>query len=202
MRCVVRWTESVPTNLVASEIANSFPMMEGQKLQAIADDIKAQGLLNAIVLWKDPAKPGSVHTILDGRNRYEACKLIGHVLTAENVREFIGTYEEAEAYSNSVNNERRQLTAKDKESYVRKLFAKYPDKSCRKIAIICGYSHVFVAKVKDQIDNPPEKEKVEKMRKDILALPDEWLKVFGKSLEIELKELLETLGWKVLPVKK
>ena len=48
------------------EVANLFPLMEGDEYEALCDDIKANGLLDAI--WMHP--DGS---ILDGRNRYRAC---------------------------------------------------------------------------------------------------------------------------------
>jgi hypothetical protein len=49
-------------------IAELFPMMPDEELQALADDIKANGLLHAIIL--DDEKQ-----IVDGRNRLAACKL-------------------------------------------------------------------------------------------------------------------------------
>jgi len=51
------------------EIANIFPMMSQTELTALADDIKHTGLQNKITLYENK--------ILDGRNRYEACKLVG-----------------------------------------------------------------------------------------------------------------------------
>ena len=46
-----------------------FPKLSEQDLQALADDIKANGLLNPIVTLDGQ--------ILDGRNRYEACGIAG-----------------------------------------------------------------------------------------------------------------------------
>jgi hypothetical protein len=51
------------------EAANIFPLMPGNELQKLADDIKANGLKNPIVLLNDK--------VLDGRNRLLACKLAG-----------------------------------------------------------------------------------------------------------------------------
>jgi ParB-like chromosome segregation protein Spo0J len=46
-----------------------FPEMTKAELQALADDIQLRGLLQSIVLYEGK--------ILDGRNRYKACKIAG-----------------------------------------------------------------------------------------------------------------------------
>ncbi len=55
--------------LTYHEIANIFPMMSQPELLALADDIKQTGLQNKIILYEGK--------ILDGRNRYEACRMVG-----------------------------------------------------------------------------------------------------------------------------
>lgn len=50
------------------EYANLFPMIPQDELKILADDIKQNGLVNPIVLLNNK--------IIDGRNRYEACKLV------------------------------------------------------------------------------------------------------------------------------
>src|SRR5262249_36087714 len=52
------------------ELANEFPLLEGEELDDLAKDIKNNGLREQIVLLDDK--------ILDGRNRYNACKQIGY----------------------------------------------------------------------------------------------------------------------------
>ena len=47
-----------------------FPMLNEQELQDLADDIKANGLLNKISRDKDGQ-------ILEGRNRLKACQIAG-----------------------------------------------------------------------------------------------------------------------------
>jgi N6-adenosine-specific RNA methylase IME4 len=51
------------------EIANIFPMMSEHELSSLAQDIKQNGLQNAITLCEGK--------ILDGRNRFEACRIAG-----------------------------------------------------------------------------------------------------------------------------
>jgi len=53
----------------AHPAADTFPMMTSDELKTLAEDIRAQGLHRPIVLLDG--------LILDGRNRFEACKLAG-----------------------------------------------------------------------------------------------------------------------------
>lgn len=50
-------------------IANVFPMMTDAEIQELAQDIKINGLKESILIFEDK--------ILDGRNRYAACKISG-----------------------------------------------------------------------------------------------------------------------------
>jgi len=50
-----------------------FPLMEGAEYQALVDDIKANGLRDPIVRYKD----GERSWLLDGRNRLRACRDAG-----------------------------------------------------------------------------------------------------------------------------
>jgi N6-adenosine-specific RNA methylase IME4 len=47
-------------------LADLFPLLEGDELDALAADIKTRGLLHPIVLYEEK--------ILDGRNRWNACR--------------------------------------------------------------------------------------------------------------------------------
>lgn len=50
-------------------LADLFPMMDETALAELAADIKAESQREPIYLWRDE--------IIDGRNRYKACKLAG-----------------------------------------------------------------------------------------------------------------------------
>jgi hypothetical protein len=77
-------------------LANLFPLLEGAELQALADDIREHGLLEAIVTFED--------AILDGRNRFRACEIAG---VAPRFKPFEGG--DPLAYVLSLNLERRHL---------------------------------------------------------------------------------------------
>ena len=55
--------------LTAHPLSEAFPLLEGEELQALADDIKANGLREKLVVYDG--------MILDGRNRYAACTMAG-----------------------------------------------------------------------------------------------------------------------------
>lgn len=80
------------------EISNMFPMMQPDKLTELADDIKENGLHEPIVIYEGK--------ILDGRNRYQACQIVGIDPKTE-------TYsgDSPASYVVSLNLKRRQLTA-------------------------------------------------------------------------------------------
>ena len=77
--------------------ANIFPMLPQDELEALANDISENGLINKIALYDTK--------ILDGRNRYEAC------LIAKYKPEFIDVDVDPLNYVISANLKRRQLNA-------------------------------------------------------------------------------------------
>jgi hypothetical protein len=54
-------------------VAAMFPMMSSAEIDALAEDIKANGQEELITLWSD----GSEEFLLDGRNRMAACRRAG-----------------------------------------------------------------------------------------------------------------------------
>lgn len=59
------------------QAASLFPMLEGEALQALADDICANGQVEPAVIFED--------MLLDGRNREAACKLVGVPLKSRTI---------------------------------------------------------------------------------------------------------------------
>src|SRR5438552_16799639 len=96
--------------------ADLFPLMADAELAELAADIKTHGLQSPIVLH--PA--GS---ILDGRNRYRACKIAGVI--DPDCETYTG--DDPLAYVVSVNLRRRHLTAEQKREVVASLLKANPE---------------------------------------------------------------------------
>lgn len=82
------------------EYANIFPMISPDEASALAENIKANGLNDTITLFDGK--------ILDGRNRYEACRSAG---VEPRFEEFDGDDDQALELVKSRNLCRRQLTS-------------------------------------------------------------------------------------------
>jgi N6-adenosine-specific RNA methylase IME4/ParB-like chromosome segregation protein Spo0J len=78
--------------------ANLFPMLPDAELRALADDIKANGLQQPIVMY-------GAH-LLDGRNRWRACEMAGVEIK---LRDWQGTQDQALRFVISLNLNRRHL---------------------------------------------------------------------------------------------
>lgn len=83
-------------NMQFHEIANVWPLLDDEKLQELAADIRANGLVNPI--WTYEGK------VLDGRNRYKACLLAN---VAPKFNEYKG--DEPTAFAVSMNDKRRHM---------------------------------------------------------------------------------------------
>lgn len=82
-------------------LANIFPMLSDDELNELAADIKENGLLHPIVRMIDHK------TIVDGRNRYEACHRAG---IEPEFDDYIENDEQARALIVSANLQRRNMT--------------------------------------------------------------------------------------------
>jgi N6-adenosine-specific RNA methylase IME4/ParB-like chromosome segregation protein Spo0J len=78
--------------------ADLFPMLPDAELRALADDIRANGLQQPIVMY-------GAH-LLDGRNRWRACELAG---VEVKIRDWQGSQDQALRYVISLNLTRRHL---------------------------------------------------------------------------------------------
>jgi hypothetical protein len=61
-------------SLVVHPYAAAFPMLSDAELDALADDIRANGMRHPIVTWTDS---DGVEWLVDGRNRLAACDIAG-----------------------------------------------------------------------------------------------------------------------------
>ena len=113
-------------SLAAHPAANLFPMLVGDELAALADDIKTNGLIEPVWLYDDP-ELGRV--VLDGRNRLAACKLAGVEPAA---RDYSGS--DPIGFAVSLNVKRRHLTEGQKAGLAHKLLPMYEEEGRRKKA--------------------------------------------------------------------
>jgi len=92
-----------PKDYELHEFCAAFPELEAKDLQDLADDIYANGLRHPIILFEDK--------ILDGRNRYLACKIHG---VEPEFEEFQGPRTKALDFVVSENLARRHLSTAEK----------------------------------------------------------------------------------------
>ena len=81
-------------------LADLLPRMSEPEFADLRESIELDGLQNSIVLYRG--------RILDGRNRYRACRELGVPVTFS---QFVGTEQQALTYVLSSNQHRRHLTA-------------------------------------------------------------------------------------------
>lgn len=87
-------------------IAALFPMLEGDDLQKLADDIKDNGQRMGILRWNG--------LIIDGRNRLAACTLAGVEPIIVDKDESLSSEKEVVKYIVSANLNRRHMTASER----------------------------------------------------------------------------------------
>ena len=166
------------------ELANLLPMQSASEYANLKADIAANGLLQPIWLFE--------RRILDGRNRYRACKELRYAFSAGDFRDFEGDYAAAEAFVFSSNFQRRQLSKAQMNDVIKTMILKYPGDSTRQIARRCGLnSHSQVAIVKDKMNAPsPEQKRFEEFCKTFDTLPDHHRTEFATKFAPDLCELL------------
>jgi ParB-like chromosome segregation protein Spo0J len=130
--------------------------MQGEDMDALVADIKANGIRQHIALWRGK--------ILDGRNRYRAALKAGvdplkYAYHLEQQR-WVGKSFDPAAYVISKNIHRRHLTTEQRREVVAKVIKAQPEKSNRQIAKTTGVSHPHVAKVRGELEKSGDVETV------------------------------------------
>jgi ParB-like chromosome segregation protein Spo0J len=129
--------------------ANLFPMMSDEEIDALAADIKKNGLTSPIVYWRDPKKLDEL-LLLDGRNRLEAAQRAGYKIRIEDIADY--TPIDPYAYVISANIHRRHLTAEQKDDLIVKVLAANPAKSDREVAKTVKVDHKKVGRVRKRAE--------------------------------------------------
>src|SRR6516164_11524032 len=105
-------TMSMP-EMESHPISDMFPMLQGDKMGALAKDIRENGLREAIITYEGK--------ILDGRNRYHAC-------VTEGIEPIFMEYngEDAFRYVVSKNLHRRHLTVAQRREIAKLILERTP----------------------------------------------------------------------------
>ena len=128
-------------------LADIFPMMDEAALAELAADIKAESQREPIYLWQDQ--------IIDGRNRYRACKLAGVEPVFKKI-DFPGGEAEALAYVVSRNLKRRHLTIAQRDGVIVKLRNRWRQGSNVEIAKHIGVSEATVRRAQGRLSASPD----------------------------------------------
>jgi ParB-like chromosome segregation protein Spo0J len=120
-------------------LANIFPMLKDKDFTDLANDIERRGLIDPIVVYEGK--------ILDGRNRYEAARLVKLKFTEQCFRQ-LPPEMNPEAFVIGANIHRRHLTAEQKRDLIAKLIKADPAKSDRQIAEAAKVDHKTVGAVR------------------------------------------------------
>jgi ParB/Sulfiredoxin domain len=146
-------------SLAFHPLADIFPLMEGAEFDELVADIKKNGCREPIVLYEEK--------ILDGRNRYRACRAAGvpfdtlrGLQVGRNIRSQSGGWhrqgirddKDALALVISANIHRRHLTTEQKRELIAKLIAMQPQRSNRQIASEVKVSPTTVGAVRTDLE--------------------------------------------------
>jgi hypothetical protein len=169
------WRDVLPIH-PAAEI---FPLMSGDELRALGEDIRKTGLTSPITVTSiriTTPKGGIIHDmgLLDGRNRLDAMELVGLPFTIEHSqgdfsikldgRSYPATAINSDPYAFvvSANIHRRHLTAEQKRDLIAKLLKATPEKSDRAIGKMAKADGKTVAAVRAEQEGRAEFPHVEK----------------------------------------
>lgn len=123
--------------------AEFFQPMPNEDIKSLGEDIKAHGLCEPITIHEGQ--------ILDGNNRYTACRMAPYSLRKEHFVLF-PVDSDPLIFVLSKNAHRRHLDAEGKRRLIAKLLEKRPDASSRLIASIVRVSHHTVEDVRKKLE--------------------------------------------------
>jgi hypothetical protein len=126
--------------------AEFFQPMPNEDIKSLSEDIKAHGLCEPITIHEGQ--------ILDGNNRYTACRMAPYSLRKEHFVLF-PVDNDPLIFVLSKNAHRRHLDAEGKRRLIAKLLEKRPGASNRLIASIARVSHNTVEAVRQKLEPPP-----------------------------------------------
>ena len=188
------------------EVANIFPLLEGEELQALVEDIRQNGQIEPI--WTYQGK------IIDGRNRYRACQRLG---LEPKAREWDGTGSLVQ-FVVSLNLHRRHLSSSQKAvvavDVLPMLEAEAKDRmsegaratnagsqkidtpqeqqgrATQQAAQVTGTNRQYVSDAKRIAEQAPEV--LEKVRDGVLTIPD--AKKVAALPEVKRQEVIERVA--------
>jgi ParB/Sulfiredoxin domain len=135
------------TALVAHPLAEMFSLISEDELKELAEDIRKNGMLEAITLCEGK--------ILDGRNRFAAAKLIGFALRRHNFRELRSDLD-PRTFVISATIKRRHLSREDRAKIIAMLLKAEPAKSNRQIAETAKVDDKTVGAVRAKLEATAE----------------------------------------------
>lgn len=140
------------------------PMMTADELKALAADIKANGLLNKVMVFED--RDAGERLVLDGRNRLDALELLGGVKATLNADgtallphmiEVVSSdlmsmsSQTPDGLSTALNMRRRHLSSEQKREVIANYITIFPTLSDLAVAKTIGVDHKTVASVRAEI---------------------------------------------------
>jgi hypothetical protein len=167
--------------LRAHPLAEGWDLANEAEMAALRESIRVNGLINPIVLIEE----NGAYSIGDGRNRHAAGNAIGHSWRSTDFRVWTGSLAEFAEYADAANSHRRHETQAQKTERLRKVIAKYPELSTRRLAEKVGISHQTVAVLRRP---PPEDQRYTELVRAWTKVPWELQARFCTQFEADLDE--------------
>jgi hypothetical protein len=183
-------------NLEFHELADQFPLISEEETIQMADDIKKVGLIEPLVVLDGK--------ILDGRNRYNACKLAGFKLRPEDVKDFEEDFsgEDPVVFVISKNIRRRHMTVGQRADVAAELYKRMAKdgstakERVKKVAKAAGVAASSVEQAAHLQSKAPEQAKQVKAGKKSLhkAAKEAAKKLAGEDHDAALDKIEKICG--------